>query len=286
MKKWLALGVLGFAAIAAFAGTCKIVNIRMTEVDGKAVFGGELQNDSGANFLQHNILVAFISDDNELLETKTVSGCLRTLMDGGSNYFSATSTSDFDDVKAALSRLAFDGTLKAGDPEEGDIEITGLRIRRSGGAIIVSGNIKNVDSDKLYDPVVCAVVRDEDGNVVIVGKDASISDLDENDDEDFSIEITAVNDVDVVNEVDVHVDGLEGGSNGTPIEPISDTANAVTNCGTATNTPVNTATNTPVTSTSTFTPVPTDTLVPTSTTTPANTATSTNTPTPTKTPCF
>ena len=283
MKKWLALGVLGIAAFAMFAGTCVIVNIRMTEVDGKAVFGGEIQNDSGADFLQHNILVAFISDDNELLETKTVSGCLRTLLDGGSNYFSATSTSDFDDVKAALSRLAFDSTLKAGDPEDGDVTISELRIRREGDVLKVTGKIKNNDGDELFDPVVCVVVRDEDGNVVMVGKTSSVSDLDEDEDGDFTVSMTIVDDVDVVSEVDVHVDGLEGssGSSGVPIAPISDTGNAVTNCGTATNTPTNTATSTPVTNTATPTNTPTDT--PTGTLTPA---TSTNTPTATNTPCF
>lgn len=280
MKKWLALGVLAFAAVAAFAGTCKVVNIRLTEVNEKAVFGGELQNDSGANFLQHTILVAFISDDNEVLETKTVTGCLRTLLDGGSNYFSATSTSDFDDVKAALSRLALDGTLKAGDPEEGDVTISNLKISRLDGDLKVTGKIKNEDNDKLFDPAVCIVVRDDDGNIVVVGRTTSIDDLDEDEEDDFSVTVKVPDSTTIVNEVDVHVDGLEGddGDDGTPIEPISDVDNDVTNCPDATNTP--TRTNTP--NAPTNTPAATNTP----TATPTGVLPATGTATATATPCF
>jgi hypothetical protein len=258
VKKWLALGVLGFAAIAAFAGTCTIVNIRMTEVNGKAVFGGEIQNDSGADFLQHNIIVAFVNDDNEVIETKNVSGCLRTLLDGGSNYFSATSTADFDDVKAALSRLAFDGTLKAGEPEQGDVMISNLTIYRVGNDLTVTGKIKNEDNDKLYDPAVCVVVRDDDGNIVIVGRTTSISDLEEEgetgDEDDFIVEMKVPDSTTIVNEIDVHVDGLEGGdgNDGTPIEPISDVDNDVS-LNTPTPTRTATVTGTPPTSTATAT---------------------------------
>ena len=238
MKKWLALGVLGIAAIAMFAGTCVIVNIRLTEVNGKAVFAGEIQNDSGADFLQHNILVAFIGNSNQLLETKnapTSSLCLRTLLDGGSNYFSATSISDFDDVKAGLARLAFDGVLKAGDPEIGDLTISDLVVSREGDTLTVTGTITNDDDDELFDPAVCIVVRDDDGNVVIVGKDSTLSDLDEDDADTFKVTLTVPDDADIVADVDVHVDGLEGsaGSSGVPIAPISDVGNAVTDVGDA-----------------------------------------------------
>lgn len=269
MKKWLALGVLGLGAIAAFAGTCTVVNIRMTEVNGKAVFGGEVQNDSGADFLQHNILVAFINEDNEVLETKTVSGCLRTLLDGGSNYFSATSTSDFDDVKAAFARLSFDGTLTAGEPEDGDLTISNLKISRLDGELKVTGKIKNEDNDKLWDPAACVVVRDDDGRIVVVGRTTAIDDLAEDAEDTFSITIKVPDSTTVVNEVDVHVDGLEGGDDedGTPIEPISDVDNDVTNCD-ATSTPQNTTT---ATATATNTPDPSVTP---------------NTATATPTPCF
>ena len=67
--------------------------------------------------------------------------------------------------------------------------------------------------------------------------------------------------------VSVYVDGLEGGDDGTPVDPEANENNGVTVCISAPNTP-------------TFTPSPTTTATPTGT--PANT----NTPTSTATPCF
>ena len=43
MKKWLALGVLAFAALSAFAGTCIVTNTRLTTINNKEVFARTAQ---------------------------------------------------------------------------------------------------------------------------------------------------------------------------------------------------------------------------------------------------
>jgi len=230
VKKWLALGVLAFAALAAFAGTCTIIRVNYVEIDGKDTYGAELKNDSGADFLQHNFVVAFINSSGAVVETKTVPGCLRTLQNGKSNFFSATSTLSPSSTDVALSRLAFDSTLKVGSAETGDVTITITSITREGDELTVIGKIKNEDSDDLDDPVVCIVVRDTSSNVVKVFRDSASGDLDEDDEYSFTLTFTVPDSTTEVDEVDVHVDGLE---DGVPTKPESDTGNAVTEVGDA-----------------------------------------------------
>ena len=43
MKKWAIL-VLGLIGLASIAATCRVINISMTEVDGNAVFGHDLDD--------------------------------------------------------------------------------------------------------------------------------------------------------------------------------------------------------------------------------------------------
>ena len=230
MKKWLALGVLGFAALAAFAGTCTIIRVNFVEIDGHDTYGAELKNDSGADFLQHNFVVAFINSSGTVVETKSVPGCLRTLQNGKSNWFSATSSLTPSSTDVALSRLAFDSTLKVGTAETGDVTITITSITREGDELTVIGKIKNEDSDDLDDPVVCVVVRDTSGNVVKVFRDSGSGDLDEDDEYSFTLTFTVPDSTTEVDEVDVHVDGLE---DGVPTKPESDTANDVEEVGDA-----------------------------------------------------
>ncbi len=230
MKKWLALGVLAFAALAAFAGTCTIIRVNYVEFDGHDTYGAELKNDSGADFLQHNFVVAFLNGSGQVVETKTVPGCLRTLLNGKSDFFSATSTLSPSSTDVALSRIAFDSTLKAGSPETGDVTITITSITREGEELTVVGTIKNEDGDDLDDPVVCIVVRDTSGNVVKVFRDSGSGDLEEDDEYSFTLTFTVPDSTTEVDEVDVHVDGLEGG---VPTKPESDTANGVTEVGDA-----------------------------------------------------
>jgi hypothetical protein len=261
------MGVLALAAVSAFAGTCIVTNTRLTTINNKEVFAAQFKNETGANFLDHQFLVAFTDASNNLVETRSVEGCLRSLQNNQSNYFSVTSTNDASVITAALSRLALDGTLKAGATADGHIVISNLRIRRLGPEVRVSGTIKNEDGDRLHNPKACAVVKDETGKILIVAKTSNLNDLDQNGTVDFTINVTALDSADDVATVSVYVDGLEGGDNGTPVDPAANENNGVTVCTSAPNTP-------------TFTPSPTVTATPTGT--PPNT----NTPTSTATPCF
>ena len=264
LKKLIVAAVFGLAGLAAFAGTCTITHISLVETDGEHdTFAGQIDNGSGVNILNHNFLVAFLDANNNLVETKTVPGCLRSLQDGTSDFFSSTSTEDSSDTSVGLARIAFDSAFKVGGVADGDVSLSAVAASRDGETLSVTGTIKNNDNDTLVDPAVCVVVRDNDDNVLITGKDTSISDLDEDETDTFSVAITVPDD-DTADTVDVWVDGLDGSSDDSPIAPASDLNNEIDE-GTAT------PTGTPATSTPTGTPA---------TSTPTATATPTATPTP------
>ena len=103
-------------------------------------------------------------------------------------------------ITAALSRLALDGTLRAGETADGDVVISNLRIRRLGAELRVTGTIKNEDGDRLHNPKACAVVKDETGKVLIVAKTSNLNDLDQNGTVDFTINVTALDSADDVDQ--------------------------------------------------------------------------------------
>ncbi len=275
MKKWLALGVLGVAALAAFAATCTVTKVSLTNVDGKDVFAGQLNNDSGADLLQHRIIVAFLDSANNVVETKTVEGCKRSLQAGETDYFSVQSSRPTSETTTGLARLALDSNLKAGETEDSDFALSNVVVRRDDAKLKVTGTIKNNDDEELEDPKACVVVLDENDNIVFVAKTTNLADLDEGDEVDFTITVDVVDDGDILNTVHVFADGLE---DGVPTDAEEDLDNTVTDCSDATSTPTKTATPTG-TATATNTPLPTNTPGG-----PANTAT--NTATATATPCF
>ena len=88
-RKILAAGML-LAGIIAFAGTCTIQHTSLNTFGGNKVFGGEIHNDSGADFLQHKVHVAFFNSSNQLISEQSVTPCLRSLPNGGVDYFSAS----------------------------------------------------------------------------------------------------------------------------------------------------------------------------------------------------
>lgn len=279
LKKLIVVAVFGLAGLAAFAGTCTVTRISLVETDGTHdTFGGQIDNGSGVDILNHNFLVAFLDANNNLVETKTVPGCLRSLQDGTSDFFSATSTEASSNTKVGLARLAFDSGFKVGGVADGDVSLSDIVVNRNNETLSITGKIKNNDNDKLVDPAVCIVVRDSADNVLITGKDTSIADLDENDTDTFSVAITVPDD-NTADTVDVWADGLDGSSTDAPIAPASDLNNAVTEC-VATSTATKTPTTTP---TATGTPAPTDT--PAATNTATNTPAASNTPAATNTPC-
>ena len=249
MKRLVMLG-LGIAALAGFAGTCTITNITLTSFGGHKTYAGKLTNNSGADLLQHNIRVAFFNSSNQLVETKVTTGCLRSLQNGSSNFFSVQTTADGSNVNAAIPALAFDSSLKAGATASGNFTLSNLSIWRQTTTLHVTGTIKNLDSSTLTSPQACAVVYDSSGNVLVVAT-GTTSDLTQNATGSFTITLTVPDDSTSVSRVDVWADGFEGG---VPVSPISSTG---LGAPTVTPTPANTSTVTPTaTNTPTATPTP------------------------------
>lgn len=267
MKK-LAVLILGIAGLTAFAGTCVVQNTKLTEIDGDKVLAGEIKNETDVDFLAHKILVAFLDEDNNLLQTKSVDGCLRSLQSGTSDFFAAASTEDPDDVEKTLQRLDFAG-LKVGETVNGELNYSNIEITRNGETLVVTGTITNDDADDLEDVRVCVVVKDEDGDILTVQRDNNTYDLDSDADADFSITINVVDDEDEVATVDLWADAINVDEDDQVTTPQGDENKDVDVCDDPTNTP--TSTNTPGPGTATATPV-------TPTATPTGTLTATNTP--------
>ena len=285
MKKLIVAAVFGIAGLAAFAGTCTITRISLVNTDGThKTFAGQLDNTSGVNILQHNFVVAFLDSGNNVVETKVVEGCTRSVQDGKSGFFSATSSQPASQTNVGLARIAFDSTFTVGPVAAGDVSISNIVVTRTGTSLVVTGKIKNNDADKLFAPAACIVVRDASGNVLITGKDGSLNDLVQNATDTFSVTITVPND-NTARTVDIWADGLDGSTSAAPINPQSALGFNVScpAAATATSTPA-TPTNTAM---ATGTPAATNTATntPVATNTPTNTATPSNTPVATNTPC-
>lgn len=273
MKRLLIAAVFAVAGLAAFAGTCTITHISLTTIGTHDTFAGQLDNNSGVDILQHNFVVAFLDANNNVVEVKTVSGCLRSIQNGKTDFFSAASSASASTTTTGLARLAFDSTFKVGTVVASDLTISNVNVRRDGDTLRVSGTVKNNSSDTVANAVACIVVFNNAGNVVVTSR-ANVDDtsLAQNQTGNFDKSITVPDNAGTVDHVDIYVDGLDGDSNGTPVAPEASKGHNVNICATPTNTATNTATFTPTT-----TPSPTA--------TPTNTPVATNTPVPTHTPC-
>jgi len=267
LKKLLIVSAL--LAVTAIAATCVVINVTLTTIGSNDTFGGELKNDSGVNILEHNILVAFFNNNNDLLETMNATVCLRSLPNGRSNYFSARSSRPAAETVNGLARLNFDSLFKVGNVATGNVTISNLTFDRNGTSLTVDGTVRNNDATKLTDPAVCVVIFNTNDSVILVGRNDALPDLNQNSSTNFTLNLTVPDSSTIVDRVDVFVDGFK---NDIPIEPKSQINNSVT-IGTAT--PTLTPTRTP---TSTSTPCPG--VCPTATSTPTATATVTPTPTP------
>lgn len=202
-----------------------VTNTSLTDINGNAVFAGELHNESGVNILQYNMDVTFVGSGNNALGGSIVAPCLRTLPAGGTSYFSAQSSSGFSQVSAGRAWVNNDSWYRAGTPATGTGHITNLTVQRTNTALAVFGAFQNLDSTTLAAPNACAVVFSSSGDVVVVGLDQSLSDLAQNGSDTFSIFFPVVpNDSNIVYRVNVYVDGLK---NGVPILPVSSLNNPV-----------------------------------------------------------
>ena len=105
-----------------------MINIALTTSAATTSFAGEINNEAGVNILQHKVRVTFLNSSNAVLETKTVDPCLRTLLNGGVNFFSAQSTKPrgLDDSEVA-GAVNFDRTFKLDGRRRASGTISDLR---------------------------------------------------------------------------------------------------------------------------------------------------------------
>jgi hypothetical protein len=254
MKK-LVLLVFALAGLAAFAGTCVIKNVGQTEIDGDLVYGAEMANELGVDFLGHKFIVGFIDEDGEVISTKTPTQCLRTFQAGESNFYSTDSNLDPDDVDLVLSRMVLDSSLKLGTALDNDLAISSVAAVRNGTTLTVTGNVKNDGNDDYEDVIVCIVLFNDDGDVVLVAITSKF-DLNADEDEDFTVTADVPNKNADVDKVSVYADAENAEEDNELTEPVKKTGNSV-----KTATP--TITGTPPTSTPTNTATPTATNTPT-----------------------
>jgi hypothetical protein len=275
MKKIAFLAAFAAIGVLLIAAKCTLKGVTVTEIDGEVWYSAEVEyTDNGPTILKHKFAVGFIND-GALATSKTVDGCLRSLTNGRSNFFSANSGLADNKVDTAISRLV--GPLTFGDVVNGEITFSLVDVTRDNEQLIVNGRIKNTDNDDLENLRVCVVVRNSDGDITVVKVDNNNYDLNSDETQDFSVEVTVPDDTSDVDKVDLWIDGTNADEGDDVTEPQGDDDHDVSVCGnTATNTP--TSTGTPATSTPTKTPVPTQTAGgPTATNTPVNTATATAT---------
>ena len=150
MKKFLFIAIFGLVGLAASAfGSCTVIWISLLSTDGThKTFAGELDNTSGVNILQHNFIVAFLDSGNNVVETKTVPGCLRSVQNNQSDYFSAVSTTAAAGISTGLARIAFDSTFKVGTTSAQDVTISALTANRIDTVLTVKGTVTScADAD-------------------------------------------------------------------------------------------------------------------------------------------
>ncbi len=221
MKKLLIAGLL-IAGIAGFAGTCAVTNSSLTTIGTNRTFAAQMVNNSGANVLQHSYTVAFLDAGNRVLETKTVPGCLRSLPNGQSDFFAATSANL--NAYSALARLTTDSSMTIGTTTTGAVSLSGITVTRNAATLTVTGRMQNTDGVTLASPATCVVVYTAAGNVLTVGTSASTGSLTPGATATINVTLGLPDTTTPIGRVDVYVDGLK---NGVPIAPVTQLNNAV-----------------------------------------------------------
>jgi hypothetical protein len=260
MKRAAIIG--GIVLMGAIAAACVVMHSTLTQVGDHDVFAGELHNYTNTDILGHDIEIEFTDANGNLVDNWVVSGCLRSLQRGTSDFFEVTSDQPAASTSGATARLSYNNHFRVGPVVTGNLAISNVVAKRSATDLTVTGTLTNINPATLTDAKACVVVRSDDNDVVRVGG-IGVGDLVRNDSGDFSVKITVPDSATSVDHVDVYADGFQ---NGTPIAPSSVT-NRVPQLLTPTATSTPTVTGTPPTATNT--PVPTDT--PTATATPTTT---------------
>jgi hypothetical protein len=237
------MAMFGLAGLAAFAGTCAVTHISLVSTDGShKTFAGQLDNTSGVNILQHNFVIAFLDSSNNVVQTTTVPGCLRSAQNGSTDFFSAVSTAAASGVSTGLARIAFDSTFKVGTTSSQNVSISSVAASRNTTTLTVSGKVTNNAGSTLVSPDVCIVVRDSADNVLITATNSSMSSLAAAANNTFSSSITVPNDSSA-SSVDIWVDGLDSANNPTtPQQALNTSITVGTATPSKTSTPVGTAT--------------------------------------------
>ncbi len=223
MKKKAVIAGLFIAGLMGFAGTCTFQHLSLTTVGNSKIFAGEVHNGTEANVLQHNFVVAFVDAGGSVLETQTVTPCLRSLPAGGVDFFSATSTVAAAQVTAGLARVALDNTLKLGKTAAGSATFSGVTAKRAKMALTAAGTVTNADATTLESPIVCAVAYSAAGNVMAVGTGA-LANLGPGASNTFSVTVLVPDANESADRVDLYVDGLKAG---VPTAPSSSLGNPV-----------------------------------------------------------
>ncbi|MEX2224889.1 MAG: FxLYD domain-containing protein [Dehalococcoidia bacterium] len=261
MRRIVGVALLAAIALAATAATCVVTHESLTTIGEHDTFAGEMENDSGVDILNHRFRVAFLNSNGAVVETVSVEGCLRSLQDGGSDFFSAASRLPASMTAIGLARMANaaeDPSFSIGEVEDGAIVINEVTAVRVGTTLTIEGTITNNDDDTLEDPVVCATVWNDENRVITTKKVGNIDDLAKGEASTFTIAITVPDSSKLVHQVDVWADGLEDDD---PVEP-SSLGDVVVTVVAPTATATATVTGTPATSTPVNTATPTATATP------------------------
>jgi hypothetical protein len=239
-------------ALATIGSACIIVTSSF-QVGSIRYFGAEIHNHTNANILSHNVELAFLDANNNLLGVLTQKGCLRSVQGGARQFVDVPTTAT--NANKIIAKIKLDDEFKVGPAATGNVEITDVTAVRTGEDLVITGKVENKHATTLTNTRVCGVVRNASGNVIRVGNDSAGS-LAQDASANFSITVKVPNDSTAA-KVDIWVDGFQ---NNVVIKPISKVGTDVTlpTTPTATNTPDATAT---PEATPTNTPEPTETPI-------------------------
>ncbi len=231
MKRIIAVLAIVGLGLAGFAGACNLLNFSLTQVGANDIYGAQLQNNTGTNFLAHSFKTGFVDANGNLVDSRTgVSGCLRSWQNGASDYFSVTSTVGAATTANAIGALDLGSPLIVGNTISTSSALSNVKASTPALSAVgqtsatvsmtVSGTLKNNDSTTYAAPNICAVVFNNNNQVVLTQKQ-TFGDLGTGASTNFSMSVTVPNSSTSVSSVVVWADGLE---NNVPTTPISSSA--------------------------------------------------------------
>jgi hypothetical protein len=184
MRKLL---VLLLALIGIVAGGC-IIQFSTLYVDdvSRTHFVGLASNLTNADVVSASVEVRFYDSSNNLLATKSVSPCTRTLQ--------AHQSSPVESIIPAGVTVKRAETVvhpqTFGEKMVPDFDIKNISFEKDGTVAHLKGEVTNNDNEAFYAVQVCAAFYDDDDDVVRVGSDyLDLTTLSEDKTGEFDIEI-------------------------------------------------------------------------------------------------